>query len=523
MRAHELLLEYDRSREQQRIQSIPAYQQRIQQDTTFSLDQLEQADPTSAKSYVPRLATWWLQGTPLEDLVSRGADALSKYQQLKQKNQLKPEHRDVGRFKKFADFETAMRGYQVAEPAAKEDRGKYKEIFRDDELVVVKLLDETAAKFWGRNTQWCTAADKHNMFNNYFKDGPIFVISPRHPIRPGERYQYWFSKTEKPYYHATEQFMNEEDVPVEPLNLRFFPKLKNIFSKINNDLKWKTNPTEDEQIRAVRQAPTVIRYINNPSEAVKLEAVARRGSLLNDFENPSEELKLAAVKNRGEMISRIKNPSREIKLAAVMSDGTAIRFIQNPDLTIKKAAVQSAGAAIKFIRNPSLSLQITAVERYGDAIKYIKNPAEKTQIASVTNNPWSIQFIKDPSESAQLAAVKIEGTVISHIDNPTEAVKIAAVKSEGAAIKYIKNPTEKMQLIAVKSGVPLYTIANPSEAVQLMAVKLRPNAIYYISEPSERVQLAAVSREGRALLHIYDPSPAVIRAARRAKAYPYKG
>ena len=284
MRAHDLLLEYDRSREQQRIEAIPAYQQRIQQDKDFNLEQLEQADPTPAKSYVPRLATWWLQGTKLEDLISRGADALERYQQLKQKNQLKPEHRDIGRFKKFADFEAAVREYQVAEPEPTENRGKYREVFRDDELIVVQVQDVTAAKFWGRTTQWCTAAKKNNMFAQYKKDGPIFVITPRKPIRPGERYQYWFNKYDAYDY----QFMNELDETVDQNTLRFYPKLQTIFSKMNDDLVWRANPSDDEIIRAIEEHGTfVLIDIKNPSEAVQIAAIRSSHDALNYIQNPT--------------------------------------------------------------------------------------------------------------------------------------------------------------------------------------------------------------------------------------------
>ena len=365
MRAHELLLEYDRSREQQRIEAIPAYQDRIKQDRDFSLDQLEQADPTPAKSYVPRLATWWLQGTPLEDLTSRGADALEKYQTLKQRNQLNPDHRDIGRFKKFSDFETAMRGYQVAEPETKEDRGRYEEIYRDDELVVVKLLDETAAKFWGRNTQWCTAAQRGNMFRYYANQGPLFVITPRKPTLPGERYQYWFDQD----YRDKMQFMNEHDEPVNPLSLRFYAKLQNIFSKITDHIAWKANPTEEEQIAAVQQTGANLKYIRNPSDEAQKTAIRRDLAVFKELINPSESVQEYAVSELGNYIKYIASPSERVQIAAVRCQGRSIRFISNPSERVQIEAVRSDGEALKFIPNPSETVQLAAVRSDGAALK----------------------------------------------------------------------------------------------------------------------------------------------------------
>ena len=508
MRAHELLLEYDRSREQQRIQSVPAYQQRIKQDQNFSLDQLEQVDPTPAKSYVPRLATWWLQGTKLEDLISRGADALEKYQTLKQRNQLTPEHRDIGRFKKFSDFEMAMQGYTVAEPETKEDRGRYEEIYRDNELAVVKLLDETAAKFWGRNTQWCTAAKKNNMFNSYIEQGPLYVITPLHPERRGERYQYWFASL-NPY---DIQFMDELDDRQNPTELRFYPKLKNIFSKVSDHILWKVNPTEAEQVKAVSERGTAIRYIKNPSERVQMAAVHANYWAIRDIEHPCEEAQLVAVSNYGELIREMKNPSERVQVAAVTDNPLSIEYIKNPSESVQIAAVKRKGDLIDRIDNPSEAVQLAAVSSNGRSISYILNPSEKVKLAAVRQNGWAISNVSGHSEEVKLAAVQQDGHVIMLITNPSKAVQMAAVKRTGTAIQFIKKPSLAVQLAAVRQdGYALMFIKNPIETIQIAAVKQVGHAIIYIENPSEAVQLAAVDQSHQALRYIKNPCDAAIK------------
>ena len=267
MRAYQFLLEYDRSREQQRIESLPAYQQRIKQDPGFSLERLESGDPTPQKIYVPRLAQWWLAGEPTEDLISTTADALEKYHQLKNKKLIKPEHADIGRFRTADQFTNVMAQYQLPTEEQPQDRGKYKEIHRDAELLVVQLFDITAAKFWGQNTKWCTAAKKNNMFINYFSRGPLYVIIPRKD--PANKYQFWWDKG----YVSDMQFMNVEDNTINPQDLSIFGKLQQIFEPIHQHVMWKSNPTEKEQLIAVRQNPRSIKYIKNPSEQVPLNFI----------------------------------------------------------------------------------------------------------------------------------------------------------------------------------------------------------------------------------------------------------
>ena len=440
MRAHELLLEYDRSREQQRIEAIPAFQQRFKQDRDFSLEQLEQADPTPAKIYVPRLATWWLQGTNLEDLVSRGADALEKYQTLKQRNQLNPEHRDIGRFKKFADFETAMQSYAVAEPESAEDRGRYREIFRDNELVIVELLDETAAKFWGRNTQWCTAARNNNRFSSYHSRGPLFVITPRQPIRPGERYQYWFDKN----YQNAIQFMDEYDNFVDPMTLRFYAKLQRVFSRINRHIMWIANPTPAEEQEAVETDGNLIRYVKNPSEELQLIAIENKPSSIRYLPDPSERVQLAAVGQNGATIHYIKNPSEKVKITAVNNYGGAIQYINHPSKLVQFTAVTKEPSAIKHITDPSEELQLAAVQKNGEAIGYINYPSEAVQLAAVKQSGYAIGDIRNPSERVKIAAVAHDGWAIRWIKNPSEDVQLAAVRQNISSIAFIKSPTDRV-------------------------------------------------------------------------------
>lgn len=424
MRAKEFLSEYDRSREQSRIEAVPAYSARIKQDPGFSLERLESADPTPQKIYVPRLATWWLRGAKLEDLLSRGADSLEKFAQLKQKNLLKPEHKDINGFKQFGDFEDAMQPYQLpSQPEqTKQDRGKYQEIYRDSELLVVELLDQKAAEFWGQGTKWCTAAKKNNMFARYAEQGPLYVIIPR--TDPDHRYQLWWDKTDP----ADVQFMDEQDQAVSPVKLSFFDKLQTIMRPLHSHIMWKSNPTEAEQLAAVHQCTMVIQYIPNPSEAVQL----------------------AAVNQDSYAIQYILNPSEKVQLAAVKRNGLSIRYILNPREKVQMMAVQQSVLAIKFINNPTEAVQLATVQQDGYAIQWITNPSEAVQMAAVRQNLGAIEDIPNPSEKVQLAAVQQKGLNIVHITNPTEAVQLAAVRKDPRLFQFISQPTPAVRALYQK-------------------------------------------------------------------------
>lgn len=506
MRYKEFLLEYDRSREQQRIESLPAYEQRIKQEPEFSLERLESGDPTPQKIYVPKLVQWWLAGEPIEDLISTTADALAKYHTLKNKKLIRPEHADIGRFKTADQFTDMISQYQLPQDKPQEvDRGKYKEIFRDAELLVVQLLDETAAKFWGQSTKWCTAAQRNNMFDFYHKQGPLYVIIPRKDS--ANKYQLWWAKTN--VYNM--QFMNVKDEPAIPQDLSFYQKLSSIMYPIHKHIMWNPNPTEQEQLTAVHASWRVIEYIKSPSETAQLAAVQQNKSAIDYIDNPTETVRqIIAVKEKFDALKKIKNPTEEVQLASVSTHGDSIQYIKNPSETVQLAAVKKYGGSIQYIKDPSEAIQLAAVQTNGEALENIKNPSEAVQLAAVHKNPFVINSIKNPSENVQLAAVQSSGVTIFNIANPSEKVKLAAVQNDGTAIHHIKNPSEKVQLAAVnQEGRAIRFIKNPSEAVQLAAVKKDGRAIKHIKNPSEAVQMAAVRQNTKVLKNIKNPTPRV--------------
>ena len=121
--------------------------------------------------------------------------------------------------------------------------------------------------------------------------------------------------------------------------------------------------TLEEQLVAVKQDPTSIRFIKNPSEEVQLAAVNKNGLAIQYIKNPSEELQLAAVKQNGYAIQYIANPSEAVKLAAVNQNGYAIKDIDNPTEQVQLVAVSNDGDSIKYIANPSEDVKLAAYKQ----------------------------------------------------------------------------------------------------------------------------------------------------------------
>jgi hypothetical protein len=69
--------------------------------------------------------------------------------------------------------------------------------------IVYRPTTEAGSKFYGRETRWCTAAEKQNMFCHYNEDGNLYIIQSK--SNPNDKTQ---------FHPNTMQFMNPRDKPV---------------------------------------------------------------------------------------------------------------------------------------------------------------------------------------------------------------------------------------------------------------------------------------------------------------------
>jgi hypothetical protein len=190
------------------------------------LQELEQSDPTPNKVFVPWLAREWSNGNirRLEDIDSRLRPLLQDFIAYKNRRDFPPEAKDIMRLPAHK-FEEVMTSYQPPPDQARA-RGQSKTLLDNEVARIIVPQDEEAACYYGQGTRWCTAATRgRNMFDNYSREGELFIILPKKPKHEGEKYQLHF---------YSEQFMNEDDDPVDLqwlLSVRF-PELEETFKKI---------------------------------------------------------------------------------------------------------------------------------------------------------------------------------------------------------------------------------------------------------------------------------------------------
>lgn len=211
------------------------------------LSVIETKDPTTNKQYTPWLARMYINGgVKLEDL-NRG-NILGIYDIGKRRRMIKPEHSDINVFKSYADFEGTMRvGYDLDSIDNTEkkvqEKGQASKVFENGDVLVVVPHDEAAACRYGAETHWCTAATKgYNPFDQYNRQGKLYIIIPKKPKHDKEKYQLHF---------PTGQFMDEDDrdISLTDLLTKRFPELFEFFYKNEPEIKESIAFTPDEVLQ----------------------------------------------------------------------------------------------------------------------------------------------------------------------------------------------------------------------------------------------------------------------------------
>jgi len=81
----------------------------------------------------------------------------------------------------------------------------YHVLGENEHWTVVRPHTKKAACSFGKGTNWCTASESNNAFDNYNQHGPMHIFIPKKPKYKGEKYQ---------YHHFTGQFMDHTDTRI---------------------------------------------------------------------------------------------------------------------------------------------------------------------------------------------------------------------------------------------------------------------------------------------------------------------
>lgn len=187
------------------------YYQDIPQD---DFTKIIQSDPTwnpQKQDKMGKYAKWLLslyrtQNLKIEDLY-KATEYLTYFNKYINKIEVK----DINKYKNLPELYSIVKEFipqddsqeEIATSKSDEVRRMKKDvkkIYEDSDWLILTPLTKEAAIYYGKGTQWCTAAEEsYNYFNDYSSKGPLFINIDK---RNNRKYQFHFE---------TNQFMDEED------------------------------------------------------------------------------------------------------------------------------------------------------------------------------------------------------------------------------------------------------------------------------------------------------------------------
>jgi len=209
---------------------------------------IELKDPTSNKQYTQWLARMYSKGNIKYEDLNRH-NMIGMYEIGKKRKLIKPEHKDINKFKTYQEFENVMfNNYDLDEIFGTEEdeteKPQAKKVFENEEVLIVVPQNEAAACKYGKGTRWCTSAvHSHNYFSQYNRMGPLYILIPKRPQHNGEKYQIHFE---------TCSFMDENDLGVDAdflLNKRFGEDVMGFFKTTRPELANHTFLMTKEELK----------------------------------------------------------------------------------------------------------------------------------------------------------------------------------------------------------------------------------------------------------------------------------
>jgi hypothetical protein len=471
---------------------------------------LDKADPSQNKSMTAWLVRQYADGNlRLEDLGTAN-ETLTMFRRYAQR--LEKSQRDLGRYLSLAAVWEAVICFAQAEDqhlsgkAQKAlDRDKaYTEsrILRQDPdgFTIAVPMTEFAAKWWGRGTRWCTAAEKDNRFGQYHEEAPLIVVVIPALNEKG-KFQIWASK-------RSVQFMDAADNPVSEILIieywrRFEPVIFFSLRQNGRALHYVPDDLRTEELWriAVAQDGEALEYV---PEHLRTDefcrfAVAQDGGALVHVPKKlrTDEMCRIAVAQNGWALDYVPEALRteEMCRIAVAQNGWALRDVPQKLCTEEmcRIAVAQDGLAFEYVPWSLRTEEMCriAVAQNGQALVHVPKELRTEAICriAVDQNGGALYLVPEnlrKDEMCRIAVAKIGGA-LRYVpwDLRTEDLCRIAVAQNGWALGHVPTQLRTEELCRI-------AVAQDGEALQNVPEDLR----------TEEICKIAVEQNGRSLEHV---------------------
>ena len=388
----------------------------------------------ASKKYLQIVVNWYVKRDfQLED-VHRIKDEIEAFERIKRN--LPADKKNLAQYKSSSELYQTIQQYNNEDAISNKEKVRElkkdaKKYYEDDQILVVVPKTQDAACYYGKGTRWCTAATgAYNYFNQYNKEGPLFIIMIK---GSNEKYQFHFE---------SKSFMNSSDYSVDLDELvGKYPSIKKAFTKQGRKYNIFTlvhNPSDEDIIKHLQKNPGYIKTVNSPSPevikaALSSEYLSRHS--LDDVELSPNQVINAIQKypyNAAIILSGWDHPRAEkVKIAKRFLDKYPefITFIKSPSMEEIKNAINN---------DPNIWYHVTTEQ--------IKSSAKKARVITITLNkiiPYLTNVDYDTSRNDNYDySYYDEREPVSNKDDYKSNKEINAVNIFNSILDYIGYETE---------------------------------------------------------------------------------
>lgn len=199
--------------------------------------QIVKSDPTYNPQKETKMGTYgkWLLNLKRKGLKNEDLYKANEYLSVFNKVKNKLTKKDINQYKSLPELYNSVKDFiegnedtrSKSEITRDIKNNGAEEVYKDDSWLVIVPKTKEAACYYGKGTQWCTAATKgNNYFDFYNNQGTLYIVIDK---RNNKKYQ---------FHLESKQYMYDDDEPIEgniPEELGFSQGLLDFFNSKGGD------------------------------------------------------------------------------------------------------------------------------------------------------------------------------------------------------------------------------------------------------------------------------------------------
>ena len=302
-------------------------------------------------------------------------------------------------------------------------------VYKDEEtgFQIISPLTKESAKWWGKGTRWCTSAENNNMFWDYAKDAPLFIL-----LMPDkQKLQLWKDDNSIVFMDESDNSVSREYIEqhwsvLEPICLwlkkyEFIP-----YKNLNYDL---------------------YSYFLEQGK-ISSEIVPKK---IQDY-----ELAKKIIKNE-KNLKNIRKDLIDTELCKTISfDDDNFKDIPKNIITkeLCELAVEHNGLSLKYIPKEYITKKLCqmAIQQNGMALLYVPENIITLKLCelSIRKNSENLQYVPDNFRTSNICKLSIEDNPYTILEIPenqrTKEMYELAVKKDGTFLKYVPEKYKTLEL-----------------------------------------------------------------------------